>query len=171
MLQSHDLNLITGVDYNEAKSSFKLRAASKISGAVLEGAKNVFNVKSAAGLGGGLLAAAALSNLDNDYVVAGTAGAVGNLSSDTASAVVGRATTSGIGSVTRNVSASTLASRAARSLARGGAGGILGLGVEMAVADLGRTLHINRAATHVGSSVAGGAAAGALKHRRHGAGA
>ena len=152
---------------SRTSTSLGMRAGARLTGTIGEGVSNVVNIRSAGGLAGGIGAAAALqaAGIHDEAALAAASGAAGNLATDATSAAVTRASRAGISAAAREAAqlgAGAVAASAARSIARGGVGGIIGFGVERAVTDVGEALHLNPVATHVTGGVAGGAAAGAV---------
>jgi hypothetical protein len=135
------------------------RIGGGLSAVVGEGAVKIVNAQSAAGILGGVVANTALraAGVNDDVVLATASGAIGNASADAAGAGV-RALT-GVGVEAAEMG---LLGVAASSLARGGAGGLLGFGAERAVSSIGHAIHLDDNITSVTASIAGGAASGMI---------
>ena len=142
--------------------SAAMRIGSALTGQFGEGVSKVANVGTGGAILGGLGAVAALRTVgvNDEATLAIASGAAGNASADAVTAAARAAS-----GATRTAGAMTGAgalSSAARSLVRGGAGGVLGYGVERAVSQLGHLAGVNDTVTDIAAAGAGGAAAGAV---------
>ena len=156
----------TGSTAGRAITSGAMRAGAAVTSGIGTTASKLLNARSLAGVGGGILAAEGLQRLglDDDRAVAVTSGALGNLSSDAAGEVATRMAANRAGTLlaAETEGLAGIGVGIGKSLVKGGAGGILGYGVEYGTRKALDALHVDKNVTDYASAAAGGAAAGMI---------